>query len=213
VENIELLTEYVKAGGRLIADVQFGFCDPWAKMHPKGPGTQAEKLFGAWVDMIHDTRTGGKSLGNIQVKGMYGDIKITSARVISTYSDGAPAVTENRLGRGTAVLIGFDASRMCHLPEENPLTESLIAELIEFNQQRKWHTTAPMSYCLRTDRADHYFLINDKDEQPVFINAYDTRYISGSDVITGTPVDVNGTISVTIPKESAMWLRFEKMKN
>jgi len=211
-ENITALTEYVKAGGRLIADVEFAFFDPWSKMHPKGKGSQMEQLFGAWIDMIHDTRTGEKSLGSIDIKGLYGDIKLTNARVISSYTDGTPAITECRLGRGTAVLIGFAAAKMCHLQANSPKTEALITQLIESNVQKKWQCSAPMAYCLRTMEADHYFLLNDGAEQPAFINVYDSKYASGTDVITGKPVDVNGTISVTIPKESAMWLRFEKLK-
>lgn len=209
-DHIRVLTEYVQSGGRLIADVQFAFCDPWSKMHPKGKGSQTEKLFGAWVDMIHDTRTNPKTIGTMQVEGLYGDIKTTDARVLSTFSDGTPAITEHRLGRGSAVLMGFDASRMCHLAGAEPEVEGLVADLIAAGQKRNWRSTAPMSYCLRTEKADHYFLLNDGPERPAFIEVYDAAYMSGSDVITGDPIPVDGTISVTLPKESAVWLRFEK---
>jgi beta-galactosidase len=212
-EHIKVLTDYVKSGGRLIADVQFAFCDPWSKMHPKGTGTQTEKLFGAWVDMIHDTRTNPKKIGIISVEGLYGDIKTTNARVLSTFADGTPAITEHRLGRGSAVLMGFDAARMCHLKDAAPEVEALMTDLIATGEKQNWRSTTPMSYCLRTEQADHYFLLNDGPERPAFIEVYDASYRRGNDVITGDPVVVDGTISVTIPQKSAMWLRFEKVSN
>lgn len=208
-ELMEALAAYVRAGGRLIADVQVAFEDPWSKVHPTGPGELVDRAFGAYVDMIHDSRTGRVSVNGMEVEGFIGDLVPTSAKVIARFDDGRPAITEAVIGRGSAVLIGFDAARMCWKPGR-PDIEGLIAALCLADDRTGWTCTAPIALRRTTLAADHYFLLNDGPAQTAWISAPDRVYTAGEDVLTGAAIDVSGTIAVPLEKESAMWVRLAR---
>jgi hypothetical protein len=67
-----------------------------------------------------------------------------------------------------------------------------------------------MTCRLKTPLADHYFINNEGVEKNVFINAQDVQYLSGEYVLENVVLDVDGTISVTVPEKSAVWVRLEK---
>jgi beta-galactosidase len=196
------MLRYVRNGGRLIGDVQFGFCDPWGKMHPRGKGTLLEKLFGGWVDMIHNTRTGSVCFANVPVNGFYGDIVTTTAKVLERFDNGQPAIVE----RGGATLVGFDAARMCFQPG-NVAVENFVADLVMRGVGRGWETDAPIAFRRRAKTADHYFLINDGPARIVELQVYDRKCRFAEWVIEGEKRLSENTIRVKLPKESAVWLR------
>ncbi|MFW5818179.1 MAG: beta-galactosidase [Planctomycetota bacterium] len=206
-ETIDALTEYVQRGGRLIADVQFGFQDCWGKVRPTGPGSRLEALFGAWVDVIHDTRTEPMQLGQASIEGFFGDVEATDARVLARFADGRAAITEQQIGKGAAVLIGFDAGRMCHTPGCGEI-ERLLAELVTVGAMPTWRCTAPMTFRLRAGKADHYFLLNDGSATPALLQVWDASYADGVDAVTGEPIDVSGTLAIDLPARSGRWIRF-----
>ncbi len=203
---IDVLEQYVRRGGRLVADVQFGFMDVWGKVRPTGRGRRLERLFGAWIDTIHDARTEPHTVNGAAVEGFYGDLKTTDARVLATFDDGRAAVGERRLGRGTAVLVAFDAARMCFKPGRADV-EGLIAEVATAAEPPKWRATAPLAFRLTAPGADHYFLINDGEASTCFLSAADRRYTAGLEVVEDRPVSVDGTIAVDLPARSAKWVR------
>ncbi|MFP4106023.1 MAG: beta-galactosidase [Phycisphaerae bacterium] len=205
----ETLLEYVQKGGRLIADVQFAFCDPWGKLHPTGEGGLVDRLFGAYVDTIHDARTCPMQLNGSEIDGFYGDIVPTDARVLSRFADGRPAVTEAKIGKGSAVLIGFDPGNLTATEGREDI-EAMIANLVWAGERPGWFSDAPVAFRLRTDSADHYFLTNDGAEMHATIAAYDADYQGGQMVIEEEPVDVDGTITVRVPELSAVWVRLER---
>lgn len=208
-EVVEQLIGYVEKGGRLVADVQFAFMDPWGKMHPVGEGQLQDRLFGAFVDVIHDARTVSQRVDGVGIEGFYADIVPTVAKVIARFEDGRPAVTEARLGKGTAVLVGFDAARMCWKPGRGDV-EAMIGELTMADAARTWRCNAPLAVRRRCDAADHYFLINDGPAMTARIHAGDARYINATDVLGGEAVDCDGTIAVPVGQESATWVRCER---
>ena len=206
---IDVLASYVRRGGRLVADVQFAFMDPWGKVRPTGPGRKVEQLFGAWNDTIHDARTEPHTVNGMAVEGFFGDLKTTDARVLARFDDGRPAVSERRLGRGTAVLVAFDAARMCFKPGRGDI-EGFIAELVTAAAPPKWRATCPLAFRLSAPNADHYFLINDGPAMSCFLAAADRTYAAGLEVIEDAPLSVDGTIAVELPARSAKWLRLER---
>jgi beta-galactosidase len=208
-ELVDVLRDYVEKGGRVIVDVQFAFVDPWGKMHPAGEGGSQERLLGAWVDNVHDARTRPMRLGDIEVEGFFADVEVTRARVLARFADGGPAVTEHRLGRGSAVLVGFDAARMCHRPGRSAV-ERLLAELARGDAPPSWTCDAPLAFRLSAPGADHYFLLNDGPSRPALLRAFDRRYAAGEDVIEQKPIDVSGTLAVQLPERSGVWARFER---
>jgi beta-galactosidase len=205
-EAIESLTGYVRSGGRLVADVQFAFSDQWGKMHPRGPGTQVEHLFGAWVDLIHDNRTGRKAFEGTELPGFYGDIEVTDATVLEQFDDGGPAITSSRLGRGESVLIGFDASMMCFEPGDHPRTENMLAGLVRAGSENDWSCNAPMAFRRVAPDADHYFLFNDGgDPLSVTLSAGKT-YTEVEDVIEGRKLNA-GQPDIVLQPGTSIWLR------
>jgi beta-galactosidase len=206
-ETLDALADYVQTGGRLIADVQFGFQDCWGKVRPTGPGGRVESLFGAWADVIHDTRTEPMDFNGSPVEGFFGDVEVSDARVLARFADGRVAITEHRLGKGSAVLIGFDAARMCHTPGREDI-EALLAELVNVGATPAWQCSAPMAFRLRADQADHYFLINDGPARTALLRAWDAEYTGAIDAVTDEPIDVTGTLAIDLPARSGRWVRF-----
>jgi beta-galactosidase len=210
VELLQELKAYVEKGGLLIADVQVAFEDPWGKLHPAGPGGPQEQLFGAYVDTIHDTRTGGVSLNATPIEGFYGDLIPTKAKVLARFDNGRAAITEVQRGRGKAILIGFDAARMCWLPGQSEV-ERLLNQLVWDDQRPSWTCDAPLAFRRTMASADHYFLLNDGPDRDVLLRVYDHAYASGELVLDAKTIAVDGTISIHLPGESAVWARFERL--
>lgn len=207
-ETLEHLRAYVEKGGRLVVDVQFAFVDIWGKCNRAGQGGPQERLLGAWVDSIHDARTSPLRLGETEIEGFFGDIETTQARVLARFDDGRPAITEHRLGRGSAVLVGFDAARMCHRPGCSRV-ENLLADLAVGDTPLKWSCDAPMAFRLSAPKADHYFLLNDGPARPALLRTFDHQYSSGEDVLDQHPIETDGTICIELPERSGVWARFE----
>jgi beta-galactosidase len=208
-KTISILKDYVEKGGHLIADVQFGFIDPYGKLRTPGPGKQLEQLFGAYPDMIHDARTGELKLNQIAIKGFYGEMKVTKARVAATFNNGMPAVTEHKLGKGKATFIAFDAGNETFKPGNTPC-EALLDLLVRGNKAQEWSSTLAQTFRLSTPEADHYFFINDGEEKNVFLNVYDQTYKQGTYIIENKNIITEGTITVQVPKNSGVWVRLVK---
>ncbi len=207
-EVVARLAAYVAAGGRLVADVQFAMLRPTGKMPPVGDGTPAERLFGAFVDMIHHTRTAEMALDDIPLDGFFGDLVVTEADVLARFADGRPAVTEHRVGRGAAVLVAFDPAWMCRAPGRDDL-ETWLAGLVAGDWEPGWSASgAPLAVRLAAPGADHVFLMNDGPEAvEVAVEAADRRYASAVEVLSGETVD---PAKVPLKGASAAWLRLEK---
>lgn len=204
-ETIASLTRYAEQGGTLIADVQFGFLDPYGKLRRTGDGSMQEKLFGAYVEAIHDTRTNALSVKDVPVEGFYAELSVTDAKVIQTFSDGTPAVTEKVMGRGKAVFVGFDAARMCQKPG-SPM-EAVVAELC--GGDKGWQCSAPLAFRIRCEKADHYFMINEGDAMRVELEASDADYTSVLSVLEQKSLGTASSVSFEMEQESALWIRCE----
>ena len=203
---LEALLAYVRAGGRLIADVQLGFQDPWGKVRRRGRGTLLERLFGAWIDSIHDARTRPQCVDGLAAEGFYGDIARTGARVVRRFADGRAAVSEATIGRGQAVLIAFDPARMCWRPGRADV-EAFLADIYRGPRPRRWWSDAPLVFRRSGAKADHWFFLNDGPARSAVLRVYDRAYRFGRDAVSSKPIDVSGTISVELPERSGVWLR------
>lgn len=208
---LDRLLRFVEEGGRLIADVPFGFNDPWGKLLKTGAGSKIDQLFGGWITAIHDTRTHPRTLGRLQVHGFYAGLGISDARVLASWEDGEPAILEKTFGSqgGSAVLVGCDLSRQC-LKAGNAEAERLLADLVGTGRRQGWRTSAPLAWRRRCAKADHYFLINDGPRATAFIDCFDAEYRSGVDMLTGNLIPTKGSLACELPAASACWLRFER---
>ncbi len=209
-EALAALLEYVTHGGRLIADVQVGFEDPWAKLRCTGVGEVIERIFGGWIDMIHDARTSDQRVDDIAVAGFYGDLVTSRARVLKRFADGRPAISSCATGRGEAVLVGFDLARMCWEPGR-PECERLLAQLCRGGARPGWSSDLPLTWRRSCPAADHYFLINDEDvPRTANIHVHDRRYCGGRDLLADTPIDPTMPLAITVAPGDAAWLRCER---
>lgn len=203
---LERLLAYVEAGGRLIADVQCAFEDQWGKIRVPGPGSLQHRLFGAWIDAIHDARTRPLALDGVDCPGFYGNLVTDGARVLRRFDNGAPAVSEYRFGRGSATLIACDIARACW-QDPDPRLVAILADCYRGPAPRRYHCAVPTSYRRRHGDADHYFIVNDGPARSTVLRVYDACYDQVEDVLGGTTQPGEGSIAVDVPAYGGIWLR------
>jgi len=203
---LDALRSYVEAGGRVVADVQIGFEDQWGKLRRHGEGTPVERLFGAWIDNVHDAATRPQSVDGVGCPGFFGDLVSTSARVLRRFATGAPAVTEARIGRGSATLIAFDAARSCWKPGDAAM-QDLLAGHLRGETAPRWSCDVPQTVRRRHADADHYFVINDGPARSAVLRVFDGDYATVEDVLGGGSEEFRGAIPVEVPAYDARWLR------
>lgn len=201
-----LLLEYVNAGGRLVADLQFGFCDPAGRMLPHGRGTQLETLFGGWVEMIHDGRTGGPGWEGAPVEGFWADLCVTSATVSALFDDGRPAVLRHRIGKGETLLCALDPARAALRPGSG-WAGTLIAGMAR-SSEPDWSCSLPQTVRRRCAAADHYFMHNPGPACTAQIIS-SAKYTKVDDVLEEQSISGGSAIQVQIPAASASWIRCE----
>ncbi|MEM9328026.1 MAG: beta-galactosidase trimerization domain-containing protein [Bacteroidota bacterium] len=201
------LDEYVRNGGRLVLDAPGGWWDGQGRVLKTGPGTPFEKIFGASIADFQYSNNGPQNIGEYQMDGFYFQIKPTTAKVVETMKRGLPAVTENKYGEGTAVLLATDASFSMRSPG-NDWMESWAVEHALGGLESPYACDGAMVYRLAAPDADHYFFINDNEAQSVNLTFRDYQYSKVEDGITGQSLNLGG--SIPLEAYSGRWLRFEK---
>jgi len=203
----ELLDEFVAEGGRLVMDLPSGKFDENTALMPSGKDSRFDKLFGATLDNFQfsgsNVRIGLKNKG---WTGFVADFTPTAGTVIDSYSNGKPAIIENRYGKGTAVIIGLDVSHQCFVPE-NELAQQILTENAVGKLQSPYLCSGALVYRLASKNADHYFLINDGKAKTVSLKFNSYTYNSISDAITG---ELLNPISLDLDEDSGRWIRCEK---
>ena len=131
----------------------------------------------------------------------------TAARVLAAFSNGKPAITEAKLGKGTAVLIGYAASATCTRPG-SPRAEQLLLMYTLGGLSAPYSCAGAMVYRLAAPGADHYFFINDGPAASVPFQAPAFRYRSATDVLTGEKILLQQAIPLAA--YDGRWIRFEK---
>jgi beta-galactosidase len=184
--------------------------DQWGKVRRRGRGTLLDRLFGGWVDVVHDARANPMTVDGMSVEGFYGDLMLTRARPVAVFGNGRPAVSENRLGRGAAVLIAFDPARLCWKPGRSDI-ERWLGQMYRGGRERRWWSDAPMVVRRSSPGADHWFIINDGPARDAELCVHDRTYRSGVDVLSGERVQTGGSVALRLPERSGLWLRFARI--
>lgn len=205
---LEDLIAYVRQGGRVVMDMPAAYIDNYGRVLSTGAGSKFETLFGVELNEYAYSREVNTtfSIHGQDLEGFTACMTPTSARVLAEY-DGRdwPAITENTLGDGTAVLLGAEASTMCYLPG-NTAVEALIRELSVVDPSRIPHRCEEaIVYRLAAPGADHYVLVNEQN-QVVTANLQLAQAPSGAvtDAVTGEETD---PAAILLAPESARWLR------
>ncbi len=203
-----LLKAYVAAGGRLVMDMPSAWYDAEAKLLPTGRGSPFEEIFGVTLD---DFQFSGVNrvleVEGTPFTGSFAHLTPTRAQVLATFTGGKPAVTAARLGKGTAVLIGYAASAACTRPG-NPSAEGKLVRDALGPLSSPYACEGALVYRLAAPGADHYFFINDGPATEAVFRTPHQRYKTATDVLTGEKVSL--AAAIPLAGYDGRWLRCEK---
>ncbi len=215
-ETLTGLMSYVEEGGRLVADFPLLMMDNYGRLNKQLPGSDFETLFGfSTADYLHTVEPMPKIWNNESIESQYGQIKITTAAITSTFDDGNPAVLDHSFGKGKTRVFNFEAGRLLAAPGRKELEQIIAQEIIEgirppFRVENSGQT---MVFRRAAPLADHYFLINDGEDATVKISSEDIDYSSAFDVISNTGLKLTGnSVLADVPAWSGVWLRLEKKR-
>lgn len=207
-ELMELLSAYVKQGGRLVVDMPSAWYDEYAALLSTDEGSTFEKTFGAIINEYQYSGINKEyQLDSLPLQGFIAVLDPTDAKVLASYQNGQPAVTEHAFGKGTAVVLGFEASGMTFKPG-NEAAEKLIVRYALGDLPLPYTADGAIVYRLASPNADHYFLLNDGKEKSVQLNTPQYQYKAVTDAITGEVLPLGEAIPLA--EENGRWLRFEK---
>ena len=206
-ELFPILDEYVKNGGRLVIDAPGGWWDAQGKVLETGKGTPFEKIFGASISDMQYSNNVPQEIENHRLNGFVFNITPTTANVVERFDLGWPAVTENNYGKGTAVILGADASYSMREPG-NEFMEIWTIKHTLGGLESPYSCDDAIVYRIAAPDADHYFFINDDEAKSVNLNFKYYEYQNVTDPVSGKTLKMNAPIE--LEAYSGRWLRFEK---
>lgn len=135
-------------------------------------------------------REGEKAYGNLVKETFF----VEGAEVLATYSDGEPAVTRNRYGKGQAILVGSYVA----LPfrrQGYAGSGALLASLVELAElgERPQAVGAPVRVdVLSTETGEHMVILQNLEERPV-------------EAVVRVPVALDGETEEQFGQEALAW--------
>lgn len=201
---LEILDGYVQRGGRLIIDLPGGKFDEHTAILPTGKDSRFAKIFGLTLDNFQFSGSNQTlSLLGQEWTGFVVDMTPTGAEVLAYYSNGKPAITEHRYGKGSAVLIGLDMAHQCFKPGQSLAEQMLVRHTLGESIESPYSCEGALVYRRAGDLADHYVFINDGPAKTVhFRSRYD--YAKAIDALTGEAVDLT---AIRLEADDARWIR------
>lgn len=205
-ELFPIFEEYVKQGGRLVLDAPGGWWDERGKVLNTGKGSGFERIFGASIADFQYSNNVPRKIGDHALSGFVFELKPTAAQVIEKFQTGEPAVTEHKLGKGTAVILAADAS-FSMKNRENAFMESWTLRHSLKNLTIPYSCPNSIVYRLASPSADHYFFINDDEAKTTSLRFSTYKYKNITDVLTGEKLSAE---SIALESHSGRWIRCEK---
>lgn len=206
-ELFPIFEQYVKDGGRLVLDSPGGWWNERGLVLNTNTGSAFERIFGVSIDDIQYANNTHYKLGLHELNGFVFDLRPTRAKVLETFQSGKPSVTENKLGKGTAVVLAVDASFSMQKPGNNFMQDwtlrYVMGELVS-----PYECSNAIVYRLASPSADHYFIMNDGETKSVFLNTKRYQYKSMEDAITGEKLVLDSPFIVEA--YSGRWIRMIK---
>ncbi|MFO7726332.1 MAG: beta-galactosidase trimerization domain-containing protein [Oceanipulchritudo sp.] len=204
---IEQLITFVENGGRVVLDAPGGWFDHKGRVLESHPGSPFERLFGACIDDFQYGNNVPYVLNGIERRDFIIEVKPTRAEVLQHFENGVPAVTEHRLGKGTAVILGWAASHPLYTPGQKALEEELSSLLLGTHTP-PYSCEGAYVYRLASAEADHYFFINDGEAREVTLETRFGTYTAITDPVSGESLQSGNPIA--LEGYSGRWLRFAK---
>lgn len=201
-----LLHAYVRDGGRLVMDMPGAYYDDFGRVLTTEPGSWLESTFGV---VVHDFGYAQEShrpgrCGDVAFEGFVADVEPTAAKVKLRHDDGQPAVTETRMGKGSAVLLNLPASLACWKPGAKAMQALLVKHALG-SHRAPYACEGALVYRLASPAADHYFLINDGPATSVLLTLSGVPRPTFTDAVTGVRLPAGRPIA--IEAHSGRWLR------
>jgi beta-galactosidase len=201
-----LFDAYVRGGGRLLLDAPGGWFDERGKVMPTGGGSDFERLFGVCLRDYQYSANVPRALRNRPLSGWVMEMDPTSAEAIARFDDGAAAVTLNRLGRGAALVLGYEASHALFRPGRAEM-ESWLCEWTLGGTRLPYRCRGAIAYRLAAPAADHYFLMNDGHAAAAVLET-EREYAAWEDAETGERLVAGAPVALEAC--GARWLRMTK---
>lgn len=207
-EVLDRLTDYVERGGRVVIDMPSAYYDRYVALFDGGQGSDFEQLFGTVLAEFQFSGTNTTyRWDGLALEGFIAGLQPTDAQIVATADRGDPLVTEHRVGDGSAVVLGYEASLMSFAPG----AEAAEARLVRYalgDHAPRFTGDGAIVYRLAAPDADHYFLINDGPATTATLDVSAFDYARVTDAITRETLPLGAPIS--LEADSGRWLRFEK---
>ncbi|MBS1830180.1 MAG: beta-galactosidase trimerization domain-containing protein, partial [Acidobacteria bacterium] len=207
-ELLGLLQKYVEGGGRLVMDAPGALYDERGLVLPTAEGTVFERIFGAELSDSQYSSNVPRVVEGVKLDGFVWTLRPTRAAVKLRFQTGEPAVTEARLGKGSAVLLGWDASHAVFRPGKGVLEEKMLRWAMGSLRSPYGCSEGCVVYRTAAAGADHYYFINDGEPREVVLDTRGFRYRGASDAVSGERLEMGKPIA--LEGYSARWVRFER---
>ena len=201
------LKTYVEEGGRLVMDAPGGWINEYGDLITSEKGSFIEQVFGTQLSDVQFSGTNRSfSIDANSINGFMYDLNLTTAKSNYNYSHGKPAITENKLGKGTAIIIGYNASLDC-FKKGNIESEKRLLKYTMGNYPSPYSCDGAIVYRLASPTADYYIFINEGEQKKVNLKTKFT-YKKITDPISGEIL--TNAEGINLETHSARWLRMEK---
>jgi beta-galactosidase len=201
---LPLLADWVRGGGRVVLDAPGGWYDLAGRLLDTRPGSAFHDLFGCTITDVHFARRTDRpwELAAGRLEGFAIDCRPDPAVVRSRFAHGVPAVLENRLGAGSAVVLAWDAALQCAAPGRGAWQTLLLDGLLG-GLRPDLVCPGCLALRLHTPTAVHVFLLNEGPARRVGVQLAGAAG-AGRDVLDGAAVDL---AAVDLPAWSGRWIR------
>jgi beta-galactosidase len=201
------LLNYAEAGGRVVMDAPGALYDEHGLALPTAGGTVFERLFGAELSDVQYSNNVPRILDGRKMQGFISELRPTRAKVLRQFQTGEAALTEHSVGKGSAILIAWDASYSVFKPG-NPGLEAALRSAAMGPLQSPYSCDNAVVYRIASPQADHYFFINDGPPTRARLAFRNYKYLSATDPVTGEQIPLDAPVD--LEAYSGRWLRFQK---
>ena len=158
------LRRFAEGGGVIIADGRFGMLDEFATANKALPGGEFNECVGAEFTDFDNERTDFTYHG-VSLSGCFGRqlVRPTAGRVAASFSDGRPAVIENKVGSGLVITVQTAVFYGCATGDSSSAA-ALSASLADAFGLRRVESRLPLRFRI-SESDDRYvlFAFNDSD--------------------------------------------------
>ena len=198
-EQSRILQNYVKKGGKLIAEGGIAQREQNTMLQTIRPGAGLVELFGAQevyrvVENGEDRRVIMPDKTELISKKMNASFELKGGKSVAYYEDGQIAIVENCYGKGRAIMTGFSPGLAYLLSPDDlwvSLLQTLVNDLCGFNCAKTDMGSTFFTRILETEKGKILFLFNTSDREQFW-----TCPDNGLELISSTNIGKGGSIKL-----------------